>query len=384
MIPFNRPTIAPQQLEYVTQSFSSNHLSGDGPFTKQASEMLSSLHGGSKVLLTTSCTAALELSALLLDLTPGDEVIVPSFTFVSSANAFAMMGARIIFVDIDIQTLNIDEEQVEAALSDRTRAIVAVNYGGVNSVSDSLLKKAERAGVIVIEDNAHGLFGNVSGEPLGTRSALSTLSFHETKNVTCGEGGALVINDERLIERAEVLREKGTNRSRFFRGMVDKYTWIDLGSSYLMSDINASVLVAQLEYSDTIQSRRRDAVKTYRLGLAAWANSIGVQLQSEPTDCQVPSHLFYILMQDLDERTRFLTFTRERGVSSTFHYLPLHSSPAGQQYGSAPFGCPITEDVSNRLVQCHIQGVVVSHQRIDGRVHGTDIGDSHIQGAVHA
>jgi dTDP-4-amino-4,6-dideoxygalactose transaminase len=351
VIPFNRPTIAPQQLEYVTQSFSSNHLSGDGPFTKQASEMLSSLHGGSKVLLTTSCTAALELSALLLDLTPGDEVIVPSFTFVSSANAFAMMGARIIFVDIDIQTLNIDEEQVEAALSDRTRAIVAVNYGGVNSVSDSLLKKAERAGVIVIEDNAHGLFGNVSGEPLGTRSALSTLSFHETKNVTCGEGGALVINDERLIERAEVLREKGTNRSRFFRGMVDKYTWIDLGSSYLMSDINASVLVAQLEYSDTIQSRRRDAVKTYRLGLAAWANSIGVQLQSEPTDCQVPSHLFYILMQDLDERTRFLTFTRERGVSSTFHYLPLHSSPAGQQYGSAPFGCPITEDVSNRLVR---------------------------------
>ena len=351
MIPFNRPTIAPQQLEYVTQSFSSNHLSGDGPFTKQASEMLSSLHGGSKVLLTTSCTAALELSALLLDLTPGDEVIVPSFTFVSSANAFAMMGARIIFVDIDIQTLNIDEEQVEAALSDRTRAIVAVNYGGVNSVSDSLLKKAERAGVIVIEDNAHGLFGNVSGEPLGTRSALSTLSFHETKNVTCGEGGALVINDERLIERAEVLREKGTNRSRFFRGMVDKYTWIDLGSSYLMSDINSSVLVAQLEYSDTIQSRRRDAVKTYRLGLAAWANSIGVQLQSEPTDCQVPSHLFYILMQDLDERTRFLTFTRERGVSSTFHYLPLHSSPAGQQYGSAPFGCPITEDVSNRLVR---------------------------------
>jgi len=351
VIPFNRPTIAPQQLEYVTQSFSSNHLSGDGPFTKQASEMLSSLHGGSKVLLTTSCTAALELSALLLDLTPGDEVIVPSFTFVSSANAFAMMGARIIFVDIDIQTLNIDEEQVEAALSDRTRAIVAVNYGGVNSVSDSLLKKAERAGVIVIEDNAHGLFGNVSGEPLGTRSALSTLSFHETKNVTCGEGGALVINDERLIERAEVLREKGTNRSRFFRGMVDKYTWIDLGSSYLMSDINSSVLVAQLEYSDTIQSRRRDAVKTYRLGLAAWANSIGVQLQSEPTDCQVPSHLFYILMQDLDERTRFLTFTRERGVSSTFHYLPLHSSPAGQQYGSAPFGCPITEDVSNRLVR---------------------------------
>ena len=213
MIPFNRPTIAPRQVEYVTASFASHHLSGDGAFTRQASELLSSIHGSSKVLLTTSCTAALELSALLLKITPGDEVIVPSFTFVSSANAFAMMGATIIFVDINSKTLNLDEEQVAAALTERTKAIVAVNYGGVSSVSESLLKIVERVGAIVIEDNAHGLFGKSAGEPLGTRSALSTLSFHETKNVTCGEGGALVINDEQFIERAEVIREKGTNRS---------------------------------------------------------------------------------------------------------------------------------------------------------------------------
>jgi dTDP-4-amino-4,6-dideoxygalactose transaminase len=226
-----------------------------------------------------------------------------------------------------------------------------VNYGGLASVSPSLIEIVQRAGAIVIEDNAHGLFGAVSGESLGTQSALSTLSFHETKNVTCGEGGALVINDEQFMERAEVLREKGTNRSRFFRGMVDKYTWIDLGSSYLMSDINAAVLLSQLEYRDTIQARRKNTVETYRAGLQAWAKSNGVRLQSDPKDCQLPSHLFYMIMDDLSERTRFLAFTRERGVSSTFHYLPLHSSPAGQHYGVAPFDCPITDAVSERLVR---------------------------------
>ncbi|MGB8858128.1 MAG: aminotransferase class I/II-fold pyridoxal phosphate-dependent enzyme, partial [Ilumatobacteraceae bacterium] len=246
MIPFNRPTIAPHQLEYVAAAFATHHLAGDGSFTKQAAAVLTELHRGATVLLTTSCTAALELSAMLLDLQPGDEVIVPSFTFVSSANAFAVMGARIVFVDIDPGTLNLDEAQVEAVMTDRTRAVVAINYGGVGSVTQSLIDIVTRKGAIIIEDNAHGLFGSLDGKPLGTRSALSTLSFHETKNVTCGEGGALVINDPQLIERAEVLREKGTNRSRFFRGMVDKYTWIDVGSSYLLSDINAAVLLAQL------------------------------------------------------------------------------------------------------------------------------------------
>ena len=351
MIPFNRPTISPRQIEYITTSFASHHLSGDGPFTRQVSDLLSSIHDGAKVLLTTSCTAALELSALLLKLSPGDEVIVPSFTFVSSANAFAMMGARIVFVDIDPETLNLDEEQVAAALSERTKAVVAVNYGGVNSVSDVLLKMVKQAGAIVIEDNAHGLFGTANGKPLGTQSAISTLSFHETKNVTCGEGGALVINNEDFVERAEVLREKGTNRSRFFRGMVDKYTWIDVGSSYLLSDINASVLLSQLEYREIIQTRRASAVEAYRTNLKVWAESNVVRLQSDPAGSQSPAHLFYMLMPDLAERTRFLAFTRERGVSSTFHYLPLHSSPAGRQYGSTPFGCPNAENISDRLVR---------------------------------
>jgi dTDP-4-amino-4,6-dideoxygalactose transaminase len=351
VIPFNRPTISPRQVEYITTSFASHHLSGDGPFTRQVSDLLSSIHDGAKVLLTTSCTAALELSALLLKLSPGDEVIVPSFTFVSSANAFAMMGARIVFVDIDPETLNLDEEQVAAALSERTKAVVAVNYGGVNSVSDVLLKMVKQAGAIVIEDNAHGLFGTANGKPLGTQSAISTLSFHETKNVTCGEGGALVINNEDFVERAEVLREKGTNRSRFFRGMVDKYTWIDVGSSYLLSDINASVLLSQLEYREIIQARRASAVEAYRTNLKVWAESNVVRLQSDPAGSQSPAHLFYMLMPDLAERTRFLAFTRERGVSSTFHYLPLHSSPAGQQYGSTPFGCPNAENISDRLVR---------------------------------
>lgn len=351
MIPFNRPTIAPRQLEYVGTSFDSHHLAGDGDFTKQAAAELSAIHEGSTVLLTTSCTAALELSAMLLELVPGDEVIVPSFTFVSSANAFAVMGARIVFVDIDPQTLNLDEAQVEAALTDRTRAVIAVNYGGIGSVSKGLVDMAARVGAIVIEDNAHGLFGSSDGRPLGTVSALSTLSFHETKNVTCGEGGALVVNDDQFVERAEVLREKGTNRSRFFRGMVDKYTWIDVGSSYLLSDINAAILLAQLEFAETIQSRRVEAVGAYRSGLDGWASSNGVRLQAHPAGCAPPAHLFCLLMPDLAERTRFLAFTREHGVATTFHYLPLHTSPAGRRFGSAPFGCPNSEDVSDRLVR---------------------------------
>ena len=351
VVPFNRPAIAPRQLEYVGASFDSHHLAGDGEFTKQAAAELSGIHEGSTVLLTTSCTAALELSAMLLELEPGDEVIVPSFTFVSSANAFAVMGARVVFVDIDPETLNLDEHQVEAALTDRTKAIVAVNYGGVASVSTALVEMAARAGVIIIEDNAHGLFGSSGGRPLGTRSALSTLSFHETKNVTCGEGGALVVNDDNFLERAEVLREKGTNRSRFFRGMVDKYTWIDVGSSYLLSDINAAILLAQLENTEITQSRRFGAVDAYRSGLVGWANSNGVRLQEQPAESVSPAHLFCLLMPDLAERTRFLAFTRERGVATTFHYLPLHTSPAGRRFGSAPFGCPNSEDLSNRLVR---------------------------------
>jgi dTDP-4-amino-4,6-dideoxygalactose transaminase len=351
MIPFNRPTMAPGQLDLVAQAFASGHLSGDGVMTKRAASLLCDIHQGATVLLTTSCTAALEAAALLLELQPGDEVIVPSFTFVSSANAFALMGARIVFVDIDRATLNVDVAQVTAAIGPRTRAIVAVNYGGLASVTDELIAVAEANDVIIIEDNAHGLFGSDQGRPLGTRTPLSTLSFHETKNVTCGEGGALVVNDARFIERAEIIREKGTNRSRFFRGMVDKYTWIDVGSSYLLSDVNAAILCAQIEHRETIQARRRAAATAYRHELTDWADSNDIVMPHRELSAGSPDHLFPLLFPDLEARTRFLAFTREQGVATTFHYIPLHSSPAGERFGTTPFGCQTTTDVSDRLVR---------------------------------
>ncbi len=351
MIPFNRPTIAPHQLDLVAEAFASGRLSGDGPFTKRAAEQLGGLHEGASVLLTTSCTAALELSALLLDLQDGDEVIVPSFTFVSSANAFAVMGACIVFVDISPTTFNIDEEQVAAAITSRTRAIVAVSYGGNVSVSPQLVALAATHGIVIVEDNAHGLFGRGNGHPLGTQGQLSTLSFHETKNVTCGEGGALVLNDAQYFDRAEVIREKGTNRSRFFRGMVDKYTWIDAGSSYLLSEINAAVLCAQLDHSETIQQRRADAARSFRDELATWAANNGVGMPAVIPGTESPSHLFTLVLPDLAQRTRFLASTRELGVATTFHYIPLHSSPAGMRFGSAPFGCPVSSNISDRLAR---------------------------------
>ncbi len=352
MIPFNRATVAPGQLDLVAEAFASGQLSGDGTFTRRASRTLSALHGGdSTVLLTTSCTAALEVAALLLELQPGDEVIVPSFTFVSSANAFALMGATIVFVDIERSSMNLSVDQVASVIGPRTRAIVAVNYGGWPSVTPELLELAATHDVVVIEDNAHGLFGHDGNVPLGTRSALSTLSFHETKNVTCGEGGALVINDLDLVERAEIIREKGTNRSRFFRGMVDKYTWIDVGSSYLLSDINAAVLCAQLEFHETVQARRREAAKQYLVELCDWADSIGVTMPHRDAPPGLPDHLFPLLFEGIDERTAFLAHTRQHGVATTFHYVPLHNSPAGERLGRAPLGCGNTVNISERLVR---------------------------------
>ena len=338
-------------MEFVSQAFAGGHLAGDGSFTKRASGMLSGLHEGATVLLTTSCTAALELSALLLRLEPGDEVIVPSFTFVSSANAFALMGARITFVDIDPDTLNLSIEHVAAAVTPRTRAIVAVNYGGVASVTDELLSIAEEHSLVIVEDNAHGLFGSADGHPLGTRAPLSTLSFHETKNVTCGEGGALVINDSRFIERAEILREKGTNRSRFFRGMVDKYTWIDVGSSYLLSDVNAAILLAQLEHSEHIQAQRRRTATRYREALTDWADSRNFVLPHRDPTVGSPDHLFPLLLPDLETRSNFLAHTRANGVATTFHYIPLHSSPAGRRYSTSPVEAPNADSISDRLVR---------------------------------
>ena len=353
-VPFNRPTIAPMQAEYVNQAFQSGHLSGDGPFTKKASQALSSLHGESKVLLTTSCTAALELSALLLDLKPSDEVIVPSFTFVSSANAFVIMGATIIFAEVERETLSISTRTVEHLITPRTKAIVAVNYGGAPSVTKELVDLADANDIVIIEDNAHGLFASHEGNPLGTQSALSTLSFHETKNITCGEGGALVINDPKFIERAEIIREKGTNRSSFFRGMVDKYTWVDKGSSYLMSDVNAAILTAQLEHAEVIQQRRHQAFRLYMEGLFDWANKVGAQLPHHLSREDRPAHLFPILMPSLKSRTELIEFAKSQDIHLTFHYIPLHHSPGGMKFGTSSDNFVATQTISDTLVRLPI------------------------------
>lgn len=363
-VPFNRPTIAPMQVRYVNQAFQSGHLSGDGPFTKKASEILSAIHGDSNVLLTTSCTSALELAAILLDLQFGDEVIVPSFTFVSSANAFVIMGAKIVFAEIERDTLSISARTVEHLITARTKAIVAVNYAGTPSVTQELVSLASAHNIVIVEDNAHGLFSSHENKPLGTQSAVSTLSFHETKNITCGEGGALVINDPNIVDRAEIVREKGTNRSQFFRGMLDKYTWVDKGSSYLMSDINAAILVSQLEFSETIQRRRHDAFAQYIAELNKWAEQIGAILPSHLNRNDRPSHMFPILMPDLDTRSRLISHARERDVSLTFHYVPLHNSPAGRAFGQFVDDFSTTQEISDTLVRLPLFSDI-SHQDVD-------------------
>jgi dTDP-4-amino-4,6-dideoxygalactose transaminase len=350
-VPFNRPTIAPMQSSYVNQSFQSRHWSGDGPFTEKASLGISKLHGGSKVLLTTSCTAALELSAVLLDIQPGDEVIVPSFTFVSCANAFVLMGATIVFSEVERSTLSISAQTVEHLITPRTKAIVAVNYGGAPSVTQELVDLASSYNIQIIEDNAHGLFASHENNPLGTQSALSALSFHETKNITCGEGGALVINNLDLIDRAEIIREKGTNRSQFFRGMIDKYTWVEKGSSYLMSDINAAVLLAQLEFSETIQQRRREAFTSYMTELKNWAESIGAILPAHLHRDDRPFHMFPILMPSLDARTQLIKHAKDKEVSLTFHYVPLHHSPGGEKFGRYIDNFSNTQHISDVLIR---------------------------------
>lgn len=338
-------------MEYVQSSFDSGRLSGDGPFTDRAAERLSELHDGHPVLLTPSCTAALELAAMALELQPGDEVIVPSFTFVSSASAFALMGATIVFADVDPETFTIGVDDFKACISDRTRAVVPVHYGGANGATTEFIDLADSHQVAVVEDNAHGLFGTHAGRPLGTAGALSTLSFHETKNLSCGEGGALVVLDEKLVETIEIRREKGTNRRQFFRGQVDKYSWVELGSSYLLSDISAAVLLAQLEHSQVIQERRTTIATRYRRELAAWADEVGVRFQTTHDDSTSPAHLFALLFPTAHDRGRFLNHMQARKVQSVFHYVPLHDSTAGRRLGSAPTGCPVSTDVSERLAR---------------------------------
>ena len=350
-IPFNRPGYAGKELSYIERAIRNGHISGDGAFTKACHALLSELHGGSPVLLTTSCTHALEMAALLLDLKEGDEVIVPSFTFVSTANAFAVHGARLVFCDVRPDTLNLDERKLEGLVGPRTRAIVPVHYAGIGCEMERILAIATKIGAVVIEDNAHGFLGKWRGTSLGTFGAMATLSFHETKNFTCGEGGALVINDTRFLERAEILREKGTNRSRFFRGEVDKYSWVDLGSSYLPSDMLAAYLLAQLEARDEILATRRKVFLAYQADLAAWASRTGARLPAVPNEAEPSFHMFYVLLPDHRARQAFIAHTRERAIQCVFHYVPLHSSAAGRRYGSAPGGCPVTDDVSERIVR---------------------------------
>ena len=350
-IPFNRPCLVGNELEYIADVIQAGHASGDGVYTKKCQLLLEQVLGVPKVLLTTSCTHALEMAALLLDIQPGDEVIVPSFTFVSTVNAFVLRGARPIFIDIRPDTLNLDEMQLERLITPRTKAIVPVHYGGVGCELDAIMKIAERHDIAVVEDNAHGLFGKYKGKYLGTFGCLATQSFHETKNFTCGEGGALLINDLQYIERAEIIREKGTNRSRFFRGEVDKYTWVDIGSSYLPSDILAAFLYAQLEAREQIQVKRRRIWEYYYEHLQDWAWEHEVRLPIVPADCDQSYHLFYLLIPDLKARTRLISHLKQRGILSVFHYLPLHLSPIGERFGGKPGDCPVTEDISDRLVR---------------------------------
>ncbi len=351
LVDFNQPTFAGNELAYITQAIENRHISGDGYFTKQCQAIFERDLGVPKVLLTTSCTHALELAAFLLDIGPEDEFIVPAFTFVSTPNAFVIRGARPVFVDVRPDTLNLDEKQLERLITPHTRAILPVHYAGVGCEMDTILEIASRHGLAVVEDNAHGLFGKYKGKLLGTFGCMAAQSFHETKNITCGEGGALLINDPAYIERAEIIREKGTNRSRFFRGQVDKYTWIDLGSSYLPSDILAAFLYAQLEARQTIQERRKQVWEYYHAHLGNWAQANGVHQPIVPKECEQPYHMYYLLMPGLEDRQALIAHLTARGINSVFHYLPLHLSDMGRQFGGKPGDCPITERVSDQLLR---------------------------------
>ncbi len=351
MIPFNRASFEGNELEYLAEAVSTGYTAGNGPFTKRAEAMLTQLHGGSPTLLTTSCTHALEIAARLLDLQPGDEVIVPSYTFVSTASAFMWNGARPVFADVRADTLNIDPDTVEALISDRTKAICIVHYAGVGAEPDRFADMAARRGLTLIEDNAHGLGATYKGQPLGTFGAMSTLSFHETKNVTCGEGGALVINDPELVERAEILREKGTDRSRFLRGQVDKYTWVDLGSSWALSDLLAGILVGQLERFDGIQQARMTIWDTYHRTLRDWALSNDVLLPMVPGDATHAGHMYQLRFADKAMRDRFIMHMQERDVLAVFHYQSLHDSPIGHSLGEDQRFCPNSELASDTLVR---------------------------------
>jgi len=350
-IPFNRPYVVGTELSYVAAAQANGHLSGDGPFTRRCHAWLEQHAGGSKALLTNSCTAALEMSAILADIGPGDEVVLPSYTFVSTANAFVLRGAVPVFLDIRPDTLNLDERLLEAALTSRTRAIVPVHYAGVGCDMDRIRDIAERHALLIIEDAAQGIMSTYRDRPLGTLGHLGAYSFHETKNIVAGEGGALLINDRAMAARAEIIREKGTNRSLFFRGQVDKYTWVDIGSSYLPGDMVAAYLAAQLEEAQAITARRLGLWDRYHGAFEALEREGRLRRPAVAQDCRHNAHMYYLLLADLAERSAFIEHMREQEIQCVFHYVPLHASPFGRRVGRTSGAMSVTDEIADRLVR---------------------------------
>ena len=352
MIQFNIPPYAGKELEYIKEAMEKNHkICGDGPFTKKCSEWMENKFNVKKVLLTTSCTHATEMTAILTDIKEGDEVIAPSFTFVSTVNPFVLRGAKIVFIDINPKTMNIDENLIEDAITKKTKAILSVHYAGVACNMDRIMEIAKKYNLIVIEDAAQGVMSEYKGKPLGTIGEYGCFSFHETKNYSMGEGGALLINNKENIEKAEIIREKGTNRSRFFRGQVDKYTWVDKGSSYLPSELNAAYLYAQLEKADIIYNDRMNTWNKYKELLQELENKNLIELQYIPEDCKHNAHMFYIKCKDLDERTNLINFLKENNINAVFHYIPLHSAEAGLKFGRFHGEDKYTTKESERLLR---------------------------------
>ena len=352
MINFNVPPYIGKELDYVREAMEKNHkICGDGPFTKKCNEWLENRFGSAKVLLTTSCTHATEMAAILADIKEGDEVIAPSYTFVSSVNPFVLRGAKIVFVDINPKTMNIDENLIEKAITSKTKAIVPVHYAGVSCEMDKIMEIAKKYNLVVIEDAAQGVMSEYKGKALGTIGDYGCFSFHETKNYSMGEGGALLIRDKENIEKAEIIREKGTNRSRFFRGQVDKYTWVDMGSSYLPSELNAAYLFAQLENADLIFNDRMDSWSRYNEGLKSLQEENKVELPYIPKDCKHNAHMFYIKCKDLEERTKLIEFLKKNEIYAVFHYIPLHSAEAGLKFGRFSGEDKYTTKESERLLR---------------------------------
>lgn len=353
-IPFNRPYMTGKELWYVAQAHARGHLAGDGVYTRQCNAWLERRTGARSALLTHSCTAALEMAAILAGIEPGDEIIMPSFTFVSTANAFVLRGGVPVFVDIRPDTLNIDEARIEGAITSRTKAIVPVHYAGVGCNMDAIMQIAAKHNLLVIEDAAQGVMSSYKGRPLGSIGHLGALSFHETKNVISGEGGALLINDARFVERAEIIREKGTNRSQFFRGQVDKYTWVDIGSSYLPGEIIAAFLWAQMEEADGITRRRLDLWTHYHQWFLSMESAGKLRRPIVPNDCIHNAHMYYLLLPGLAKRTEVIARLKERGIQAVFHYVPLHSAPMGRRVGRVAGDMSHTDEAGNALVRLPI------------------------------